>query len=196
MSVIHKYYQGLIESNILGHSESRSLLNLLYDRFTGQEGKQKENIQYISTRLLYRASEHSFTTKSFHKHCDRKGATITVIHNESDYIFGGYTNKSWSCSKKQKKDPNAFLFSIQPTLKSFGLKQGHENRDGAIWCYPEWGPLFGNGNDIWICNRCDAIKGSGCSSISYEIKPVSFCGFEGWNNFIVKDYEVFSINLF
>ena len=47
-------------------------------------------------RLLYRASEHDYTAKSFHEYCDDKGPTLIVIKSSEGWIFGGYTTQSWS----------------------------------------------------------------------------------------------------
>ena len=49
-------------------------------------------------RLLYRASEHNFSSESFHDHCDDKGPTLVIIKSIEGWIFGGYTTKSWSGS--------------------------------------------------------------------------------------------------
>ena len=47
-------------------------------------------------KLLYRASEHEYTAKSFHEYCDDKGPTLIVIKSSGGWIFGGYTTQSWS----------------------------------------------------------------------------------------------------
>ena len=47
-------------------------------------------------KLLYRASEHKYTAKSFHKYCDDKGPTLIIIKSSEGWIFGGYTTQSWS----------------------------------------------------------------------------------------------------
>ena len=46
-------------------------------------------------RLLYRASEHGYTGKSFHEYCDDRGPTLIVIKSSGGWIFGGYTTQSW-----------------------------------------------------------------------------------------------------
>ena len=46
-------------------------------------------------KLLYRASEHDYTGRSFHEYCDDKGPTLIVIKSSGGWIFGGYTTKSW-----------------------------------------------------------------------------------------------------
>ncbi len=47
-------------------------------------------------KLLYRASEHGYSAKSFHECCDDKGPTLIVIKSSGGWIFGGYTTQSWS----------------------------------------------------------------------------------------------------
>ena len=46
-------------------------------------------------RLLYRSSEHDYTSKSFHEYCNGKGPTLIVIKSDEGWIFGGYTTQSW-----------------------------------------------------------------------------------------------------
>ena len=47
-------------------------------------------------KLLYRASEHDYTGKSFHEYCNDKGPTLVIIKSSGGWIFGGYTTQSWS----------------------------------------------------------------------------------------------------
>ena len=46
-------------------------------------------------RLIYRASEHGYTAKSFHECCDDKEQTLIVIKSSEGWIFGGYAAQSW-----------------------------------------------------------------------------------------------------
>ncbi len=48
-------------------------------------------------KMIYRASEHGYTTRSFHECCNHvQGPTLIVIKSTNGYIFGGYTTQSWS----------------------------------------------------------------------------------------------------
>ena len=67
------------------------LLDTQYDNYLR---KWLEN--NYDMKLLYRASEHGYTAKSFHECCDNKGPTLIVIKSSGGWIFGGYTTKSWS----------------------------------------------------------------------------------------------------
>ena len=60
----------------------------------------REWIGDYNMKLLYRASEHGYTARSFHDYCDDKGPTLIVIKSSGGWfskscIFGGYTTKSW-----------------------------------------------------------------------------------------------------
>ena len=47
-------------------------------------------------KLIYRASEHRYKSKTFHDYCDDKEPTLIVIKSSEGWIFGGYTTQSWS----------------------------------------------------------------------------------------------------
>ena len=47
-------------------------------------------------KMIYRASEHEYTSKSFHECCDDRGPTLVIIKSSEGWIFGGYTTQSWS----------------------------------------------------------------------------------------------------
>jgi hypothetical protein len=70
-------------------------------------------------QLLMRGSEDGFTADKFHRLCDQKGPTLTVIQTAGNLIdppriFGGYTSLSWQSPTvpADKADPHAFLFSL------------------------------------------------------------------------------------
>ena len=46
-------------------------------------------------RLLFRASRDGFAAKAFHSRCDNKGPTVVIV-NSNQYIFGGFTEVSWT----------------------------------------------------------------------------------------------------
>ena len=49
--------------------------------------------------LLFRASTDGETPADFHRCCDGKGPTLVVVKS-GEYIFGGYTSKSWESGMK------------------------------------------------------------------------------------------------
>ena len=66
------------------------LVNKQYD------AKLREWVGDCKWKLLYRASEHGYTSESFHDYCDDKGPTLIIIKSSGGWIFGGYTTESWS----------------------------------------------------------------------------------------------------
>lgn len=42
-----------------------------------------------SSELLFRASRDGYTSRKFHKNCDNKGSTVTIIKCPNGNIFGG-----------------------------------------------------------------------------------------------------------
>ena len=54
-------------------------------------------------KLIYRASKHGYTAKSFHEHCDNVTPTLVIIKSDNDCIFGGYTTQSWKAVHRNKK---------------------------------------------------------------------------------------------
>ena len=67
------------------------LVDMKYD------AKLKEWTGDYNWRLIYRASEHGYTAKSFHECCDDvNGPTLVIIKSSGGWIFGGYTTQSWS----------------------------------------------------------------------------------------------------
>ena len=63
--------------------------------------------------LLYRASLHGFTADAFHEKCNGLPNTITIIKNNFDYVFGGFTTASWTSDDTYARDKNAFIFSVR-----------------------------------------------------------------------------------
>ena len=53
----------------------------------------------------WRAKTDGWAASTFHSNCDGKGPTVTIIQVGS-YIFGGYTDLSWSSPSKY-----LFIFS-------------------------------------------------------------------------------------
>ena len=60
------------------------------------DDKLREWIGDYKWKLLYRASEHEYTAKSFHEYCDDEGPTLIVVKSSGGWVFGGYTTQSWS----------------------------------------------------------------------------------------------------
>ncbi|KAK8810776.1 hypothetical protein WA158_007351 [Blastocystis sp. Blastoise] len=155
-------------------------------------------------KLLFRASEHDYKSSEFHKYCNNKGETVTLIkhigQNNHINIFGGYTDQSWAGSCSWKPYSKEFLFTlsnehgIPPTKYDYT----QSDRRYGIYCDSSYGPTFGGGFDIYISNDCHSNTNSYCNACSYsEVNtPQKSSLFVNTNNanstnkFTVEDYEV------
>ena len=68
-------------------------------------------------KLLYKATPEENTNDDFHRKCDNKGATVTLIETTKGRRFGGYTSLNWSSDEGWKDDKEAFLFSLDNDKK-------------------------------------------------------------------------------
>ena len=68
--------------------------------------------QFKKSKLLFRASDHSYLASQFHKLCDGKGPTVTIIKNNFGNVFGGYTNIPWSSDTDFHSDKGASILFL------------------------------------------------------------------------------------
>ena len=111
----------------------------------------------FTMKLLMRGSEDGFAAEKFHKLCDDKGPTLTVVKSDNspfapDKVFGGFTTLSWQSPSLSTDFPDkaAFLFSIthetlHPVEKSYNAVT--HKKDNLV--------TFGSGYDLSLCSNCD-----------------------------------------
>jgi hypothetical protein len=149
--------------------------------------------------LLYRGSRDGFTAYAFHKNCDNKGPTITVIVSQAyGKIFGGYTEASWNATGTEKKDNDSFLFSLS-TSEKFNHKSG-----AGIFCHSGGLSCFGGclGPDLSISNNCNIQTPNRADIGTYFSLPKGYSSVKeaktylaGEATFGVQEIEVFQIIL-
>ena len=86
----------LVKEYLLNYTNSLFCYGTQVLENTEYDSKLREWSGDYKLKLLYRASEHDYTAKSFHDYCDNKGPTLIVIKSSGGWIFGGYTTQSWS----------------------------------------------------------------------------------------------------
>ncbi|KAK8811552.1 hypothetical protein WA158_003286 [Blastocystis sp. Blastoise] len=164
-------------------------------------GKEKQ------WELLFRASEHEYKASEFHKYCDNKRETVTLIkhigHNNHINIFGGYTDQNWDSSCEKKSYSKEFLFTLSNEYNIPPTKYDYTNNDksAAILCSSSYGPIFGIGHtDLCICDNCHTDNNSYCYANYYDTVTTSqksslFVNTKDSNSinqFIIDDYEVWT----
>ncbi|KAK8803640.1 hypothetical protein WA158_001334 [Blastocystis sp. Blastoise] len=158
-------------------------------------------------KLLFRASEHDYSSSEFHRYCDNKGETVTLIkhigHNIHINIFGGYTNVSWKNSGRWISYSKEFLFTLSNEYNIPPTKYLHNGDGYGIYCNSSFGPSFGGGyecewSDIAIKDDCHYNTDSWVRAYSFThyYTPQKSSLFvntnddDCLNNFKVEDYEV------
>ena len=91
----------------------------------------------ITLNLLYKATADSGKAAAFHLKCDDAKSSIVLVETDKGKRFGGYTACSWSGDCIEKKDEDAFVFSLDK-MKTYNNIPGED----AIGCYPKFGPVF------------------------------------------------------
>ena len=143
--------------------------------------------QRITLNLLYKATADSDKASIFHEKCDDARCTLVLVETDKGRRFGGYTTCSWSGDCIDKKDEEAFVFS----LDKMNIYENIPGED-AIGCYPKFGPIF-LGCQIRIYDNAFTKGGT-----TYE-KGLNYNTEEdyeltgGDREFIVKEIEVYEV---
>ena len=148
-----------------------------------------KNHKKIKLNLLYKATIDSDEASAFHKKCDAASNTIVLVRSGNDKRFGGYTSCSWEGNSIEKKDENAFVFSLDK-MEIYDVIQGED----AIGCYPKYGPVF-LGCQIRIYDKFFEKGGTTFEKgLNYETQEdYELSG--GLKKFDVKEIEVYSVEL-
>ena len=96
------------------------------------------NKNNLKCKLIYDAQRDGDKASTFHKLCDNKNSTLTIISTSDNKKIGGFLSKSFGSNKGFINDNDAFLFSLNYNEKYISLNKGknYEDRD-------ECGPIFG-----------------------------------------------------
>jgi hypothetical protein len=163
--------------------------------------------------LLSRSSHDVFTVKEFHRRCDRRMNTLTLIADTEGNVFGCFTPVKWESRKwngksgeesnTRKSDNNlrSFLFTLNnphgiPPRK-FVLKA--ERKQYAMYCNSTRCAVLGSGCDILVSDNCNTNResytkiGTRWSTTTYENDTTFEDFFTAAKKFTVKEIEVFEI---
>ena len=148
-----------------------------------------DNKKKMTLNLLYKATVDSDKAVAFHNKCDGAKSTIVLVESKNGKRFGGFTTCDWRGNAIEKKDENAFVFSLDK-MKAYNIIPG----ELAIGCYPKFGPVF-LGCQIRIYDEA-FIKGGTTfeKEKNYETQEdYELTG--GLKKFEVKEIEVYSVEL-
>ena len=114
---------------------------------------------------------------------------MTLVETMTGRRFGGFTDAQWDQSGNYKTGSNGFIFS----LDNNEIYYNKDNRYN-IYCDSSYGPVFGGGNDFYIYDSCNSNNSADNSGHSYETNGKKYA-LAGSSSFLVRDYEVFQLEL-
>ena len=147
-----------------------------------------QNSNRILLNLKYKATSDTDKSISFHEKCDITQSSLVLIETDKNLRFGGFTTCNWSGNGENKKDNNAFIFSLDK-LKIYDIIQGEE----AIECFPNYGPIF----CFQIKINDNAFENGGTTDLKgknykteedYELNG-------GFEKFRINEIEVYSVEM-
>ena len=143
----------------------------------------------ITLNLLYKATVDSDSATAFHNRCDKASCSLVLVKTNNNKRFGGFTKMTWAGKSEDKKDNEAFIFSLDK-MKIYDIIPDQD----AIGCYPTYGPIF-LGCQIRIYDN--AFKKGGSTfekGLNYQTEE-DFELTDGEQNFGVKEIEVYGVEL-
>ena len=193
MSTYSEYQE---RSHILEHSELKDDLNYIKSEII-KSGTEEEMLlnkinrhgKNIHFNLIYKAINDTDRAEIFHEKCDKAERTLVLVETIDEKRFGGYTTQSWEGNGIDKKDDEAFVFSLDK-LQIYNIITGQP----AIGCYPKYGPVF-LGCQIKV-NDNFFVKGG--TTYKKNTNYATNSDFElnnGVKFYGIKDIEVFEVNL-
>ena len=171
-----KFENGILKSIIKDYKEIEIVLNKIEENFPGSVYK-----------LLYKGSRDGDGANDFHSRCDEAEKTLVLIEDNYGNRFGGFTTQDWGGEYLQKKDDEAFIFSLDKNKIYEVIPE-----QNAIGCYPNFGPVF-FGCQIRIYDNY-ANKGGTTFKKGLNYKATEdFELTNGKQNFGVRDIEVYEV---
>jgi len=144
---INEYYgaaSGIPASGVISLSNFYGKSNYI---LTSAYQSQLATWGFTPDSLIYKSSIHGLSNSAFHSRCDIWVSSIVVIKAANGYIFGGIANDSWGGSGFKYSDNTPFLFNLYGNA-SAPIKWNINNPRYAMNASPNYGPLFGGGNDL------------------------------------------------
>ena len=154
--------------------------------------------QYPQARFqrIYDANTDGWKNTDFHRCCDKKGWTLTVVETTKGFIFGGFTTIDWKSPigwVYKCNSPHTFLFSVNEGSK-YPITGGDKV---AVVYNRDYCAMFGGG-DLVIHSESNKNTHSGCyaRSASFMMPGILYPLMNGGEeHFQLKQFEVYSVTV-
>ena len=148
------------------------------------------NKNLIKYELIYKMTVNGSTASDFHKYCDNKGPTLTIIETTNNEIFGGFTPLSWNKENDGKdKSKKTFLFSLN-LMKKYDMFNRSKR---AILYSSNYGPIFGI-YDIFFNGLLKGHINANKDSNFFEFQQLELLQEKGESgSFDTQEIEIFKV---
>ena len=144
--------------------------------------------------LLFKGPYQNFSAIIYHSSLDNIVPCLILVETDKGARFGGFTNQTWKGENIYKKDPTAFLFSLN-YLEKYPVRQ--DCVSNAIFVKSDYLFNFGKGDLIIYdqCNRkyCKSEFPRSYMCLNNQVDP-RYRLTKYYNEFVVKDLEVFLVS--
>ena len=144
--------------------------------------------------LLFKGPYQNFSAIIYHSSLDNIVPCLILVETDKGARFGGFTNQTWKGENVYKKDPTAFLFSLN-YLEKYPVRQ--DCVSNAIFVKGDHLFSFGRGDLIIYdqCNRkyCKSEFPRSYMCLNNQVDP-RYRLTKYYNEFVVKDLEVFLVS--
>lgn len=147
----------------------------------------------LKFNMLFNTAKDGDSASTFHYYCDGIFPTVTVIVDTAGRRFGGYSTHSWrqpSAGAVYSRAPESFIFNLSNKQKYDLFDQAYTN---GIYKNNSYGPTFGGGYDLCLCNSGKSNTSNYCNKSSYNTGNNNLLGGTGSTNFQVSNYEVYHV---
>ncbi|GES77040.1 hypothetical protein GLOIN_2v1624336 [Rhizophagus clarus] len=148
-------------------------------------------LSHFEFRLLLRGTRDGFTAETFHKLCDNKGPTVTILRvKDTRELLGGYTPTNWDASLEDfSYSARSFIFSLGNDDLNDVICSRVNDPNCACYNCEDSGPSFGGAEtDLQLWGNFKEECFCRCVKTSYERKIR-----ESEDYFSVDEYEVFQV---
>jgi hypothetical protein len=177
------FHNPSIESKLINGEQAALISSWIQGNNESEISNQYRRV--YGFKLLTRGSRDGFTSASFHKMCDNKGPTVTILKLKGEStIIGGYNPINWETNKhgNYEKTSESFIFSLDKEIILSRVRK----YDNAIF-QSNRGISF---RDLQLIDNFNSERGVYYTLNSYS-KRIHDQGY-----FSAEEYEIFSIILY
>lgn len=144
-------------------------------------------------RFLFSSQVHGESFSTMLGRITMQGATIIILQDNDDHVFGGFASDNWSLSPNFTGNQTCFLFQLEPQILTFPATS-YNNHYQYLNLHQQTMPnglLMGgqlNYPGLWL----DCEYGTGTSSVSCTSFQ-NYIQLSGKENFSIKHCEVWGV---